>query len=306
MASDEFRWLKRHYEEGSTGGPTAKRVKFQTLHEQMSSQFPSKRFNSQMVSAYIKEAFPMSVSKRCGQSKATHIFGIQLRSNPGASTPALPISSDSSLSSDISTIEENRLLKERVKQLEERIHELEKHAPERFSQQMNHLTFPSNAIYHGPDTLQHFTDFSMDVLIDECKQYAPDLFKLLTNLGEADRLALEPGETPYLATAKVITALSTLSKCKSKKVLGIQLLISFMLIARSASRQVCHPCMYGEQVMFAFLIHCTHYTDNRNTESCWGMCIILYGMEILARIDTTVKIPRGSAKWTLAMGLRQP
>jgi hypothetical protein len=63
---------------------------------------------------------------------------------------------------------------------------------------------------------------------------APDLLDFMIKFGNTDRIA--SGSTNDL---KEMMAVFTLVKCRSTKVLGIQLLLTLMLVARSASRQVC-------------------------------------------------------------------
>ena len=77
MESDESKWLKHQYKEAPPEGPAAKRVKFQTVHNEISSHFPHIAFNYQIISSAVKEAFPMSTSKKYGQSRAVHVFGIE-------------------------------------------------------------------------------------------------------------------------------------------------------------------------------------------------------------------------------------
>ena len=117
------------------------------------------------------------------------------------------------------------------------------------------MTFPSNAAYHGPDTVEHFDEFSMDTVVSECKEYAPDLLKLLMRLGQTDRFVpvsdASSSNRYNVAELKALMSLFTLIKCRSKKVLGIQLLLTFMLIARSASRQV---------IKVLTLFHCIIYS----------------------------------------------
>ena len=75
-------------------------------------------------------------------------------------------------------------------------------------------------------------------MLAECQQHAPDLFTLFKELGQVDRFAPESGETPQSTITQLFMSLLTLVKYRSTNVLGIQLLITFMLIARSTSRQV--------------------------------------------------------------------
>ena len=86
--------------------------------------------------------------------------------------------------------------------------------------------------------LQHrvvqFNKFSSDSIIDEFRVHAPELWKLF--------IIIAQGESPSVGdednTTKVVVSLCTLLKGRSKRVLGLQLLISFMLIARATSKRV--------------------------------------------------------------------
>ena len=99
------------------------------------------------------------------------------------------------------------------------------------------------AVYHGPDTVTHFNDFSMDHVITEFKKQAPDVWQLLNNLGNTGRFS-EDTEQHQLAQLRIVSCLSTLLKTRSHKSLGVQLLVSLMLIARATSRRVGTPiCM---------------------------------------------------------------
>lgn len=178
-----------------------------------------------------------SFTKRSGELRHTHIFGIK------------PIDVLNKDSLTVTALKENVIvLRQRVEQAEtslseateenkmfkQRIDQLQRYCPAQLSDQLAHLTFPSNAVYHGPDTVQHFSRVYDG---SECKEYAPDLLKLVMQLGQTDRYV--SGSTPYnTGELKALMSLFTLVKCRSTKVLGIQLLITFMLIARSASRQV--------------------------------------------------------------------
>ena len=83
--SDESKWLKSHYEEAATGDvPTpSKRVKYQTLKDDIELHFPHRTYNDLVVKGFIKEAFPMSSTKRLGKLRHTHVLGIETK--PGDS-----------------------------------------------------------------------------------------------------------------------------------------------------------------------------------------------------------------------------
>ena len=92
---------------------------------------------------------------------------------------------------------------------------------------------------HGPNTVNHFEEFSIDVVIAELKRNAPDVHKLFSILGQTNRHD-DGDDLKRLSQLRVMTSMTTLLKCRSVKVLGVQLLIVFMLIARSTSKQVKH------------------------------------------------------------------
>ena len=164
-----------------------------------------------MVSAAVKEAFPLSTSKKCGKTRAVHFLvlsgyhkqeqprKIDTTSREGEATP-------SSSTSEIST--DNRILVERIKQLAEEVSHLQQSTLTlpNLSDQLHHVMFSTNAMYHGP---KHFEEFSWDKLVAECNQHAPDLFGLLRDLGQVYRNTLESGETPATTEAKAHVSVYT-------------------------------------------------------------------------------------------------
>ena len=84
-------------------------------------------------------------------------------------------------------------------------------------------------LLHGPDTLEHFTTFSMDAVIEELKSTCPHVYGLLQQLGDTERNATE-GILPG------VVALCTILNARSAQVKGVQLLIT--LTAKATSRQV--------------------------------------------------------------------
>ena len=105
--------------------------------------------------------------------------------------------------------------------------------------QVGGLLSSQNAVYHGPDTVTHFNDFSMDHVITEFKKQAPDVWQLLNNLVNTGRFS-EDTEQHQLAQLRIVSCWSTL-KTRSHKSLGVQLLVSLMLIARATSWRVGTP-----------------------------------------------------------------
>ena len=101
---------------------------------------------------------------------------------------------------------------------------------------MNSLITPNLSLYHGPNSIENFERFSMDSLVEEFKKIAPNLYELFQTLGQTARHAPDNQTDSDYVTA--VMSLCTLLKCRSQKVLGVQLLISLMLLARSTNKQV--------------------------------------------------------------------
>ena len=73
----------------------------------------------------------------------------------------------------------------------------------------------------------------MDGMVEEMMTISPTLYGLFQTLGQTSRHAGDNG-----VDVSVVMSLSTLLKCRSQKVLGVQLLITLMLLARSTNKQV--------------------------------------------------------------------
>ena len=242
----EHLWLRKHYRSAPTDGPAAKRTKFADIHRRLSSAFPNRTFNATSVSDAIRSVFPHTLSKIAGKSRQKHIFGIE------------EVFSESSVASGLHTdcdqLTRERELLERIRLLEERVAELEKEktfSPIQLSSEFLSLVTPEHATYHGPDTISHFETFNIDTVIAEMYQCAPNLYQLLLSLGKT----VPSGS--HLEAVRVATALSILLKSHSTKVLGVQLLVTLMLLARSTSRQVkhLHYTIYNDVNPTLLLLH---------------------------------------------------
>ena len=127
------------------------------------------------------------------------------------------------------------LLQKRVSKLEQQ--EVSLISTEKLDAQMSQLLHPSHCIFHCPNTVDHFDELSVDTIIRELQTHAPDLYDLFNVLGQTNRHD-KADNLAQLSKVTVITSLTTLLKCRSVQVLGIQLLLTFMLFARSTSRQL--------------------------------------------------------------------
>jgi hypothetical protein len=224
MESEVTRWLRKRYCSAPSEGSQAKIVRFSDLHHELSTHFTSTAFNARMISQEIKTAFPNTFSKAVGSARTKHIFGIECVAS--ASPP-----------STSETSEREAQLINKVQELEARVRELEQ--PSKLSLEMNGLLTPHLSLYHGPNTIDNFNKFLMDELVGELTKLAPNLYKLFQDLGQTYRHAVDNESEGDNVMA--VMSLCTLLKCRSQKVLGVQLLIALMLLARSTNKQVCTP-----------------------------------------------------------------
>ena len=220
-------------------GPEAKRVKFSEVLEQAQNALPTVNVSSYALSSAISEEFPLSVSKRLGEKKHWYIYGVEITSDVGSSTTAS--SSSHVLALEQSLEQERRTndsLRQQVLQLQQQLDDLKQsYLPiKKLDDQMQQLLRPDKNTFHGPDTVDHFQTFSLDAVVAEMRACAPDLQQLFQQLGKGERF--EDDELTRIAQLRSTTALCTLTKSRSVKVLGVQLLISFMLIGRTTSKQV--------------------------------------------------------------------
>ena len=220
--------MRKRYRES----PSAEKyIKFSDIEDDLVSQFPSTSWNSQMVSKAVNTAFPQSFKKQHGRSRNSYIHGIEVNE----SDPTGPSSSLILLKESLdSEKKRNEQLLLHIKHLEQHIAELEHRQstafwPDVIDSQVQQVMNPSHSVYHGPDTLEHFHSFSVDGVISELRTHAPDVFRLFNLIGKSDRH--DDPENARITQLKSISSLLTLLKCRSVKVLGVQLLLTFMLIA---------------------------------------------------------------------------
>ena len=108
---------------------------------------------------------------------------------------------------------------------------------QKLDDQMQTLLQSNMCSFHGPDTVDHFHRFSLDTVIAELHTAAPDVVELFQHLAKGDRFE-DDDELSRIVQIRSTTALCTLLKGRSVKLLGLQLLFSFMLIEQAASKQV--------------------------------------------------------------------
>lgn len=236
-----MKYLKGRYRED----PSAeKRVKFSDIEDDLVQQFPSISYSAKRVSQVVSSAFPKSVSKKCGKKRHKYLYGIDAFTNEEQESPPSTSHGACAMTSSSEMLEiENKELKVKVQLLQAQVAELEEKVrtfevkDEELDWQMQRALHADNTVVHGPNTIEHFGSFSIDTVIQDLKQCAPDVYRLFSQLARTDRHDDEQ-ESSCISQLRAVTSLCTLLKGRSTKVLGVQLLITFMLLARATSRQV--------------------------------------------------------------------
>ena len=232
-----------------------------------------------------------------------YVFGIDKVCDEGTTSTSAAGTAGSSL-------EQITLLQRQIHLLQKRVNELEQQqvsliSAQKLGTQMSQLLHPHHSIFHGPNTIGHFDELSVDAIITELVTHAPDVYELLNVLGQTSRHD-EEDDLAQLSKLRVMTSATALLKCRSVQVLGVQLLLAFMLIPRSTNRQVyIHNMIYS---LVLCIISCVYIyvinSGNCSLKSHGRVCIIHYCLEILKSSHKRSKILRNYKKWSLDLGLR--
>lgn len=284
MASREVEWMKKRYRESSLSsdeGPSAaKKVKFSEIEDEIRQQFPSSEYSHSKISQLIQEAFPSAERKRIGKKALTYVLGIEPSVSGLGSCEHQPLQlANQRLQEELcQQKQENLRLQEEISRLHQLMIESEQAqalriSPSLLESQMQATMNPSSQVYSGPNSLQRFQVFSIDSVIAELKTHAPDLYKLIVGLGSTR--TIEEGEVSSLSELRAATSMCILLKNRSMRVLGVQLLLTYMLIARATSKQVQSPYFATVYTVFT-----DYNAGNTGPKPCWGMCIILDSLEL--------------------------
>ena len=266
MDSEEVQWLKKRYRPTSTDVDkrSIKKIKFEHIKNDMTAQFSSKHLSNTDITAAISTAFPNTFSCLSTKSRTKHVFGLE--EIPLCTLTASGDVQSSSREADIQLeLQQLRLQvlvqQRRISELEGQLHEKSDSAlsPSQLASQIDGITSSPYAAYHGPNTIAHFKEFSVEHLITEFKQYAPDVWQFVNLLGNTDRFS-DNADLLAVAQCRAASVMCTLLKCRSQKTLGLQLLIGLMLIARATSRRVCF-CIK----MYTELLHVYHLHEYSHT-----------------------------------------
>ena len=95
---------------------------------------------------------------------------------------------------------------------------------------MGALMISSHSTYHGPDTVGHFDMFSLEIIIAEFRQHCPGILALLECLGNSS-VDDDPSYQP--STHYMFDYVDEMLFQEE-----VQLMTSFMLLARATSKQV--------------------------------------------------------------------
>lgn len=235
MESELRAWLKRLYKEAPATGPEAKKIKFSHIKDDVQHYCQSMPISSSLLSRAISAEFSQKESKQLGKARHSYVLGIDRLAGEECSTSAAAAAVSDSSSQQIAD------LQHQIHVLQQKVHELEQQNESpvsgTFDTQMSQLLQADLSVHHGPNTVNNFEEFSVDAIFEELRRYAPDVYKLFCTIGQTS-LHNEEDELSRLSQLRVMTSMTTLLKCRSVQVLGVQLLIAFMLIARSTSKQV--------------------------------------------------------------------
>ena len=251
-------------------------MQLSVVHSMMMERFPGLSISVTNISRLVRDVFQNVSMKRLGKKRVSCIVGIELRqplsldsttdssSRPfstGTATPTVPSSlttaisltspttttslpSPSSLSKDTQIADlllELQIERDRRAALEielDKRSEVQSAADYRVSlcAEIDDAVCSRQMLLHGPDTVEHFEQFSMSAVIAELQSSCPEMYKLVQQLGSTQRNARD-GSLPD-EELKGVMAICTLLNARSARVKGLQLMVSLMLVARATGRQV--------------------------------------------------------------------
>ena len=186
------KWLKRLYSEAASTGPEAKKVKFADVKDEVGRHCPSSSISNYMLSRAISEEFPSAENVKLGKQRHLYVVGVDKLEKSGASSTAAG-SDDSSERLRLALKEsdelpcQNAVLQQRIEDLQQQNDDLQKGLDEvgrlehslvstaMLDSQIGQLLSSSLSVFHGPNTIEHFKEFSVDAVIDDLQTNAPDV-----------------------------------------------------------------------------------------------------------------------------------
>ena len=209
----------------------------QMLNDKYSSS-PATEISTIEAHKVLAEAFPSVQQKRMTKSgvKSTFLVGVSMAS----SSPA-PMTSSASYPD-----QERQQLMQRISELEEEVAQQKveicslKRSQHLINQAERAMSLATNSS-KGPDSHERLSEFSVDTIISELSECSPDLYQFFQLVGDTARSSSSKLAQLDLSVQemKVIMSLCTILNARCNRFKGMQLLLSFMLIARGTSKQVC-------------------------------------------------------------------
>ena len=190
MEEKKVQWLRSAYREVPQECPRPKLIKLFDVHAQLEKGHPPRKLSHHAVSRIVHMAFPNAEIEMAGKSRTMHIHvcgltpvhsimqeqsSVSQAGEASSSSQQLMPASVSALLESEQT--ENKQLKERMVLLQARVQELEQTYLATLTQQADQLLYHHHrtSAVCGRDTPEHFYDFSVDGVIHELQQHAPDL-----------------------------------------------------------------------------------------------------------------------------------
>ena len=239
--------LNKHYREvdkDDVDGPDDKRIRLSDIHDGLHGAF-SPTICPQLVSSTVLRAFPKSQKKRIGKQGTTCFVGLEAKVGTShLRDEAFHHNREELLMALDEEKEMNKKLQQRIAELESQLatqssmhqHHEDSVVSTSLSSQLDALIRGGISIHDGPDTPAHFNEFSISKVIRDLQHLAPEVLSLFSQLGGIEGEFFSR-EEQSVAERKVVMSLCTLLNARSARAKGVQLLISFMLIARATSKQ---------------------------------------------------------------------
>ena len=249
-------------------------VKFSRIADDIKNNFPEKDYSSKTLSSIVREAFPNSESRKQHKDRNKFVFGIEATEGGSAlATIAVPLQQQvETLQTDLKDRDQQVVilrrqvcdLESQLERSQQRVAELESTLKAQISlpvleNQIEAVLDTRYQVYHGPNTLKNFHNFSIESVISELQNHAPDVFQLLQLVG---KISDQECDGRILHNLRPLTAMIALLKNRSVRLLGVQLLLTFTLIARATNKQV------------NMLLVCKHHVVYNVHDTC--VYIILY------------------------------
>ena len=173
----------------------------------------SRKYEHKTLSSIVHATFPSTEKRPSSHDRTMHVFGIE------------EIPPEEVILQDVED-EDKEQLKVRIRELEKTVTELKLRVSQLEEQLQARLTATSSlttqadlllhddlSVYHGPNKISHFNEFSLESVRSELKQNAPSLYQLFTALSRNTAVGDQHNsEDECHDDMKAITPLSVLLK----------------------------------------------------------------------------------------------